>query len=128
MASPIWDPIHQPDVFVSAWTADFPDPDNFLSHYSERFRPPDLHDLFRQQLDLGRHATDASVRMQCYGQADRVLVEEALCIPLIYDRLQLLVRPWVKTFPTSGQSWWFWKDAVIESHETSASAAGSGTE
>ncbi|MDQ6614855.1 MAG: ABC transporter substrate-binding protein [Actinomycetota bacterium] len=116
--SPIWDPTRQPDVFVCAWAADFPDPDNFLGLYLERFRPTAVDDPFRQQLERARRATDASKRVQSYGLADRVLVEEALCIPLIYDRLQLLVRPWVKKFPTSAQNWWFWKDAVIEAHQT----------
>ncbi|MDQ1401607.1 MAG: hypothetical protein QOK20_3539, partial [Acidimicrobiaceae bacterium] len=36
-----------------------------------------------------------------------------------YDRFQFLVRPWVRRFPTSAQSWWFWKDVIIEPHEPS---------
>ena len=44
------------------------------------------------------------------------LVEEAAIVPLGYVRLHLLVKPWVKRFPTSAMKQWFWKDVVIEPH------------
>jgi oligopeptide transport system substrate-binding protein len=116
-ASPTWDATRPPNILVAAWAADFPDPDNFLSLYLARFRRSGPEDQYRRALEAGRKMTDTAQRMALYGLADRILIEDALCVPLVYDRLQLLVRPWVKKLPTSAQSWWFWKDAIIAPHE-----------
>jgi ABC-type oligopeptide transport system substrate-binding subunit len=51
-----------------------------------------------------------------YQEADRILVEEAAIVPLLYRRLHLLVKPWVSKYPTSGISVWHWKDVIIEPH------------
>jgi ABC-type oligopeptide transport system substrate-binding subunit len=45
-----------------------------------------------------------------------VLVEEAAIIPLTYHRQHLLLKPWVKQFPTSPIKIWYWKDVIIERH------------
>ena len=37
-------------------------------------------------------------------------------MPLIYGRWHLLVKPWVRKFPTSAIKLWFWKDVIIEPH------------
>ena len=60
--------------------------------------------------------TDQGKRMKLYGQADRILVEEAAIVPLTYERLHLLVKLWVRRYPTSPIKYWFWKDVIIEPH------------
>jgi len=62
------------------------------------------------------HGMDQGERMRMYQQADRILVEEAPILPLLYERFHLLVKPWVKRFPTSPMKVWFWKDVIIEPH------------
>ena len=59
---------------------------------------------------------DQGERMRMYGQADRILVEEAPILPLVYGRFHTLVKPWVKKFPTSPMKVWFWKGVIIEPH------------
>jgi predicted ATPase len=49
-------------------------------------------------------------------QADRILVEEAAILPLIYWRFHLLMKPWVRKYPRSALGTWFWKDVIIEPH------------
>ena len=51
-----------------------------------------------------------------YGQADRIIVEEAPILPLFHWRWHLLVKPWVSKYPTSAMRHWFWKDVIIEPH------------
>jgi peptide/nickel transport system substrate-binding protein len=60
--------------------------------------------------------TDQSERMALYRQADRRLIDEAVVMPLTYWRRHLLLKPWVKRFPTSPLSFWFWQDVIIEPH------------
>jgi ABC-type oligopeptide transport system substrate-binding subunit len=59
---------------------------------------------------------DQGERMRLYGQADRILVEQAPILPLLDGRFHLLVKPWVRKFLTSAITAWFWKDVIIEPH------------
>jgi ABC-type transport system substrate-binding protein len=51
-----------------------------------------------------------------YRQADHILIEEAAIVPLTYERSHLMVKPWVKKYPTSPVREWFWKNVFIEPH------------
>ena len=59
---------------------------------------------------------DQSERMALYAQADQILIAEAPVIPIGYGRQHLLVKPWVRKFPTSAIKYMFWKDVAIEPH------------
>jgi ABC-type oligopeptide transport system substrate-binding subunit len=59
---------------------------------------------------------DQEERMDLNKRADKILVEEAAIMPLNYIRVHLLIKPWVKEYPTSATTWWFWKDVIIEPH------------
>jgi len=101
-------------VMLMSWVADYPDPDNFLRLYLDRYLVGASPEVARLVAEAGR-ATDQSRRMDLYRQADTVLVTEAYCLPLAYNRFQLLVRPTVRSLPTSASSFWFWKDVVLGS-------------
>ena len=105
-----------PHMFLSGWTADYSDPDNFLrvspSQRYSRWR----NEVYDRLLEEARQITDQEERMKLYGQADRILVQEAAIMPLAYMRLHLLVKPWVRKLPTSAIKHWFWKDVIIEPH------------
>ena len=63
----------------------------------------------------GRGA-DQAERMRLYGQADRMLMEEAIVLPLGTRHEHLLIKPWVSRYPFSPFRSTFWKDVVIEAH------------
>ncbi len=54
--------------------------------------------------------------MELYWQAEALLAQEAVVAPLGYLRGDILLKPWVRKFPTSPIRFWFWKDVVIEPH------------
>ena len=54
--------------------------------------------------------------MRLYQQADTILMEDAPLVPLWYLGSDLLVKPWVRRYPTSAMGDWFWKDVIIEPH------------
>ena len=54
--------------------------------------------------------------MELYQQADRMIVEAAVVLPLIYSRRHKLLKPWVKRYPASALEDWFWKDVILEPH------------
>jgi oligopeptide transport system substrate-binding protein len=103
-------------LLVESWIADYPDPDNFLrvAPALAAFMENEAYDELVQR---ARRLTDQEERMKLYRAADRMLIEQALAIPLTYDRWHLLVKPWVSRYPTSPIRRTFWKDVVIEPHQ-----------
>jgi oligopeptide transport system substrate-binding protein len=107
-----------PHMSLTTWVAGYPDPDDFLSggvsnaRRATRWRD----DAYDRLVETAKRVTDQGERIKMYQQADRILVEEAIIMPLVYGQLHLLVKPWVSKFPTSSLKWWFWKDVVIEPH------------
>lgn len=106
-----------PHLFLLGWTADYPDADNFLrvgrrvSHWNE------WHDeRYDRFVETATRVTDQDKRRSLYEQAERILIEQAPIMPLVYGRLHLLIKPWVTRFPVSPIQYWFWKDVIIEPH------------
>jgi len=105
-----------PHMFLTGWTADYPDPDNFLRVSPIRRYTRWQNEAYDRLVEEARRVTDQGERMRLYGQADRILVEQAPILPLLHLRFPLLVKPWVRKFPTSPMKAWFWKDVIIEPH------------
>ena len=105
-----------PNLFVSHWFGDYPDPDDFLGASQLRSWTGWQNPAFIDLLEETRNTNDQSKRLGLYAQADKILVESAAIVPLTYDRQHLLIKPWIKRYPTSPLYTWFWKDVVIEPH------------
>ena len=101
---------------LQAWVADYPDPDNFLRVNSIRGETGWQNQAYDRLIEEARQLTDQGERMRLYQAADRILVEEAVVVPLLYFRSHMLLKPWVKRYPTSADSQWIWKDVIIEPH------------
>jgi oligopeptide transport system substrate-binding protein len=74
------------------------------------------HEVYDNLIDKARRMMDHGKRMEMYREADRILMEEAVIIPLTYYRSHLLVKPWVKRFPMSAITETYWKDVIIDNH------------
>jgi ABC-type oligopeptide transport system substrate-binding subunit/class 3 adenylate cyclase/tetratricopeptide (TPR) repeat protein len=105
-----------PHMWPIGWRADYPDPDSFLRASQWRGRTKWQNEAFDALVEGARRVMDQEERMRMYQQADRILVEEAPILPLLYYRQHLLVKPWLRKYPTSPIEKWFWKDVVIEPH------------
>jgi ABC-type oligopeptide transport system substrate-binding subunit len=102
-------------IFLTGWSADYPDPDNFL-RVGLRF--PDSgwrSKAYDVLVEEARRITDQRKRMKLYQEADSILMEDAAILPLAYSRLHFLVKPWAK-LPVSSSDTKFWKDVIIEPH------------
>jgi ABC-type oligopeptide transport system substrate-binding subunit len=98
------------------WSADYPDPDTFLRTSEWRATGRWQNEVYDALVEGARRVMNQRERMRMYEQAERIMVEEAPVLPLIYMRSHLFVKPWVRKYPTSPQKLWFWKDVIIESH------------
>ncbi|HEY66429.1 MAG TPA: AAA family ATPase [Caldilineae bacterium] len=103
-------------VFLRAWMADYPDPDNFLRQSDHRHPTRWEHATYDALIEQAKHVVDQQERMSMYRRADEILIKEASIIPLVYSRQNMLVKPWVRRYPASPYKWWFWKDIIIEPH------------
>jgi oligopeptide transport system substrate-binding protein len=103
-------------MVLAMWLADYPDPDNFLRVALQPFTGLWGNRVYEGLVERARRLTDQSERMKLYRQADRMLVQEPLVMPLSYFRGHLLVKPWLSRFPTSPVTEHFWNDVVIQPH------------
>jgi oligopeptide transport system substrate-binding protein len=103
-------------MYLHGWIADYPDPDNFLRISTSQHWARWQNEAYERLVEKARRAMDQEERIELYRQADRVLVEEAAIMPLYHSWQHLLVKPWVRMYPTSALKSWFWKDVIIELH------------
>jgi len=102
-------------LFDSGWIADYPDPSNFLetaiSLYTRHWHNTDYNRL----LATARRISDLSERIKIYQAAERILIREAVIVPINYGQDYALIKPWIKQYPPSlfGKHW---KDVIIEPH------------
>ena len=68
-----------------------------------------------QLLEKARRSFNQADRIPLYQATDKILIEEAAIMPIVYDRLHMLVMPWVK-IPTGWHGSWSLKDYIIEPH------------
>ena len=106
-----------PQMYVSGWEADFPDPASFLWDGGWWSGSGWHHKGYAEHLERARQTTNQEERIRLYQAADRILVEECPIIPLDYLRRHMLVKPWVTRSQPAGPSGWrLWGDLIIEPH------------
>lgn len=85
------------NMFIWGWSADYPHPQDFLEilfasysvgNYGE-YANPDVDALLEQ----AAVEEDKEMSLQLYQQAEQLLVNNAACIPLWFDRNYILVKP-----------------------------------
>ncbi|HEX2111798.1 MAG TPA: ABC transporter substrate-binding protein [Gaiellaceae bacterium] len=98
------EPIHlwasdmtEEQLWVSGWTADYPDPNGFFRGLFEATGWPFYtDDDIMELLTRARSLRDQGERMRLYHEVDRLWVaEHAAILPLFYGRTMLVRRPWV---------------------------------
>jgi ABC-type oligopeptide transport system substrate-binding subunit/class 3 adenylate cyclase/tetratricopeptide (TPR) repeat protein len=98
----------RPAIIMKGWAADFPDPDNFLR--------TGLHEILRtnrrvlEKIEAARILTDQGERLTLYQEADKILIEEALIVPLAYNLGHFFISPRVRKFPLTQR----WRDIIVD--------------
>jgi oligopeptide transport system substrate-binding protein len=107
----------QPALLLCGWVADYPDPDTFLRVCLRQLSLPGWrNESYDQLIEQAMHMTDQPKRLELYRQADKILIDEAVLMPLTYGHWQMLVKPWVKQHAHTPHRNVFWKDVIIEAH------------
>jgi oligopeptide transport system substrate-binding protein len=93
-------------VFLYAWYADVPDPDNFLAKlFHSRatrnmfgYANPVVDDL----LASARAATDLSHRVERYRKAEQLILDDAPIVHVFHHTYERLFQPYVKSVEVNG--------------------------
>jgi oligopeptide transport system substrate-binding protein len=98
--------LNRPDnpyqMYQLGWIADYPDPQNFLevlfhtesAQNHSGYSNPEVDAL----LDEARGTQDFDERMALYQQAEQLILEDAVWIPLTFDVENWLVKPYVQNY------------------------------
>lgn len=97
--------------FRKSWVADYPDGQNFLSlFHSSNYSPggPNYTHFssarFDSLYDRAMQEGDPEKRRELYRKMDRILVEKAPVLPLYYDEVIRLMKPYVKGLENNGMN------------------------
>lgn len=101
----------------TGWTADYPDPETFLTLlYSKhipknttdksyvnasRYKNPEFDSLF----NLAMKEVDTKKRMELYLEADQVEINDAAIMPVYYEENYRLIQTYVKNFPANAMEY-----------------------
>ncbi len=91
---------HKAPVFIYAWYADFPDPDNFLgtlfhskSKYNyTAYQNPEVDRLLEQ----ARAERDYLKRMEMYRKIEEMILDDAPIVPMVNPLFQMVYQPYVR--------------------------------
>jgi ABC-type transport system substrate-binding protein len=89
-------------MFHLGWIMDYPDPEDILDilfyskskQNSTRYSNPEIDALLEQ----ARTEADTEKRLALYGEVETRLVKDAVWIPMFFDSVHALVKPYVKNF------------------------------
>lgn len=93
----------QAPFFRASWIADYPEAENYLSvFYGKNPAPPNYtrysNPSYDSLYDIAMRTTIDSVRFDLYKRMDRMIIEDAVIVPLWYDQVIHLVRPELTDF------------------------------
>jgi oligopeptide transport system substrate-binding protein len=88
------------DMAWGGWSADYPDPQNWMSGLFGCNASNNKYNFCDQQFDQaaakGDSSTDSNQRLQAYAQAQQTLLQDLPVAPLYYRGRLVLVKPWVQ--------------------------------
>jgi oligopeptide transport system substrate-binding protein len=90
------------EMFMLGWVADYPDPQDFLDNLfhtgafynTGNYSNPSVDKL----LDQAAIESDDAKRTKLYQEAEKIILDEAACLPLWYNTSYILVKPYVKNY------------------------------
>jgi peptide/nickel transport system substrate-binding protein len=107
------------------WIADYPDPENFLNLFHGKWYEPDLsvesyinsfrynNPDFDAAFDAALRTTDNAERNAFYAQADQVAIDDAVVLPIYYDKDDRLIQPDVRRLFANAMEYRNFKDVYF---------------
>lgn len=93
-------------MWEAGWAADYPDPEDFLSiNFNSQSQGNDTkynNPAVDKLLNEADTQLDPTKRMAEYNQAEQMIINDAAWLPLIYDKEEQLVKPYVHGYSLVG--------------------------
>ncbi len=93
-------------IFLYAWFADVPDPDNFLFKLFHSKSPRNFFGYSNPVVDgllvTAREVADLQRRVDLYRRAEQVIIEDAPLIPIFHYTYERLFQPYVRSVEVNG--------------------------
>ena len=93
-------------IFLYAWYADVPDPDNFLSKLFHSKSPRNFFGYANPVVDdllaSARSAGDVQRRVEAYRKAEQLILDDAPIIPVFHRAYERLFQPYVRSVEVNG--------------------------
>ncbi|MBI1892715.1 MAG: ABC transporter substrate-binding protein [Candidatus Rokubacteria bacterium] len=93
-------------VFLYAWYADVPDPDNFLFKLFHSRSPRNFFGYVNPGVDelllKARNTADLRRRVELYRTAEQLILDDAPIIPLLHQTYERLFQPYVRSIEVNG--------------------------
>jgi len=93
-------------IFLYAWYADVPDPDNFLAKLFHSKSPRNLFAYENPRVDAllatAQAETDPQRRVEAYRRAEELVLDDAPLIPLLHHTYERLFQPYVRGIEVNG--------------------------
>lgn len=107
-------------LYLTTWTADYPDPDNFMSLFlsnsgnsRNRWKNPDFDVLVQK----ARHTMNPKEREPLYFQLQKLIQEDqAGIIPLFYEPNLVLIKPRVKYVEITPMDFIYFRNAIYSGY------------
>jgi len=116
----------------TGWTADYPDPENFLNLLYSKHVPENLADKsyinsvryqsskFDSIFELALREIDAKKRFELFRMADQEAVNDAAIMPIFYDENTRLLQTYVKNFPANAMEYRDLSEVYLDQKEMNA--------
>jgi peptide/nickel transport system substrate-binding protein len=107
------------------WVADYPDGENFLNLFHSKYVPSDINvktyiNSFRyvnkeydKYFDEAVKTVDEDKRNELYGKADQIAVDDAVVLPIYYDKDYRLLHPNLINFPQNAMEYRNYRDVYF---------------
>jgi peptide/nickel transport system substrate-binding protein/oligopeptide transport system substrate-binding protein len=93
-------------IFLYAWYADVPDPDNFLTKLFHSKSPRNFfgyaNPIVDELLAGARAAGDIQRRVELYRKAEQLILDDAPIIPVFHRAYERLFQPYVRSVEVNG--------------------------
>ncbi|MBL7764890.1 MAG: ABC transporter substrate-binding protein [Chitinophagaceae bacterium] len=96
----------QAPFFWATWIADYPDAESYLTmFYGKNTAPPNYtrfkNETFDRLYEQCLVEKDEAKKISLFQQMDRIIIEEAPCIPLFYDEVLHFTPKWVSNWKSN---------------------------
>jgi peptide/nickel transport system substrate-binding protein len=97
------------NFFWATWIADYPDAECYLTmFYGKNTAPPNYtrfnHPAFDRLYEACLVERDEDKKIALFQEMDRIIIDEAPCVPLFYDEVMHFLQPGVKHFNTNSSN------------------------